>query len=76
MSLWSLPQGTRVRLRYKGGRSWLFPFHDCVGIVVVPPWGPGKRNHMVRIVGGEFDGLRVNVPAGHLKPVVEKRGGK
>lgn len=66
MGLWHHPRGTRVRLRYASGRSWLFPFHDCTGVVVVPPYGPGKRNHLVRVDGV---GL-VNVPAGHLKEML------
>lgn len=65
------PVGARVRLRYRSGRSWLLPYHDCEAVVVQPPWGPGKRNHLVRL----YDGRLVNVPAGNLKAPVAAQGG-
>lgn len=68
------PAGARVRLRYGRGRSWLLPYHDCEAVVVQPPWGTAKRNHLVRVTAGEFVGRLLNVPAGNLKAVVEPRG--
>lgn len=50
----------------------LYPYQGQAGVVVQPPWGPRKRNEVVRLDSGRM----VNAPAGNLRLDVDAAPGE
>ena len=67
--IWTIPEGTTVRLVYRKSMRADAAFCGFQAVVEVAPYGPGKRNHLVRLTDGPCAGMMVNVPAGNLRAI-------